>query len=129
MKTTMTHVIVAAQPGWFLAIFTNSDGIDGVHYEQIIAWEIQRTTRPNGLVARFPIPITAESNNTDLDCITWGIKQPDGKLVFPAWGNQGMSEDKLSRLAHLMETESLIEKLAFTGRLDGDARHGLHAAE
>jgi hypothetical protein len=80
MNVTMTYVTVAAQPGWFLTVFTSSGGID--RYEPIIAWEIQRTKRPNGLVTRFPIPITAESKNTDLDCAIWGIKRPDGKFVF-----------------------------------------------
>ena len=103
MNTTVTHATVAAQPGWFLAVFTNSDGIDGVRCEQIIAWEIQRVTSPKGLVTRFPIPITAESKNTDLDCTIWGIKRPDGKFVFPVGANEGMSEEKLSRLVHLME--------------------------
>jgi hypothetical protein len=60
MRTTLSHATVAAQPGWFLAVFTNSDGIYGVRCEQIIAWEIQRTTSSNGLVTRFPVPITAE---------------------------------------------------------------------
>ena len=129
MNTTVTHATVAAQPGWFLAVFTNSDGIDGVRCEQIIAWEIQRVTSPKGLVTRFPIPITAESKNTDLDCNIWGIKRPDGKFVFPVGANEGMSEEKLSRFVHLMETESLIEKLAFSGRPSGSVIRSLHAAE
>jgi hypothetical protein len=129
MNTTVTHATVAAQPGWFLAVFTNSDGIDGVRCEQIIAWEIQRVTSPKGLVTRFPIPITAESKNTDLDCSIWGIKRPDGKFVFPVGANDGMSEEKLSRFVHLMETESLIEKLAFSGRPTGNVVRNLHAAE
>jgi hypothetical protein len=129
MTTTVTHATVAAQPGWFLAVLTNSDGIDGVRCEQIIAWEIQRVTSPKGLVTRFPIPITAESKNTDLDCTIWGIKRPDGKFVFPVGANEGMSEEKLSRFVHLMETESLIEKLAFSGRPSGSVIRSLHAAE
>jgi len=129
MNTTVTHATIAAQPGWFLAVFTNSDGVDGVRCEQIIAWEIQRVTSPKGLVTRFPIPITAESKNTDLDCTIWGIKRPDGKFVFPAGANEGMSEEKLSRFVHLMETESLIEKLAFSGRPSGSVIRRLHAAE
>ena len=48
MESIMTHTTVAAQPGWFLAVFTNSNGIDGVRCEQVIAWEIQRMTLPNG---------------------------------------------------------------------------------
>ena len=129
MNTTVTHATVAAQPGWFLAVFTNSDGIDGVRCEQIIAWEIQKVTSPKGLVTRFPIPITAESKNTDLDCNIWGIKRPDGKFVFPVGANEGISEEKLSRFVHLMETESLIEKLAFSGRPSGSVIRSLHAAE
>ena len=108
MRLTLTHATVAAQPGWFLAIFTSAEGIDSVRCEQIIAWEIQRITSPNGLVTRYPIPITAESKNTDLDCTIWGVKQPDGKFLFPARANEGISEEKLSRFARLMETESLI---------------------
>jgi hypothetical protein len=129
MNTTVTHATVAAQPGWYLAVFTNSDGIDGVRCEQIIAWEIQRVTSPKGLVTRSPIPITAESENTDLDCNIWGIKRPDGKFVLPVGANEGMSEEKLSRFVHLMETESLIEKLAFSGRPSGSVTRSLHAAE
>ena len=129
MNTTVTHATVAAQPGWFLAVFTNSDGIDGVRCEQIIAWEIQKVTSPKGLVTRFPIPITAESKNTDLDCNIWGIKRPDGKFVFPVGANEGISEEKLSRFVHLMQTESLIEKLAFSGRPSGSVIRSLHAAE
>jgi hypothetical protein len=55
MKSTVNYTTVAAQPGWFLAIF---DSTNGVRYEQIIAWEIERTTTPRGLVSRLPIPIT-----------------------------------------------------------------------
>jgi hypothetical protein len=128
MKTTMTHITVAAQPGWFLAIFTHGDGNDGVRCEPIIAWEIQRTTSPNGLVTRSPIPITAESKNTDLDCMIWGIKRPDGKFVFPVRANEGISEEKLSKFALLMETESLVEKLALAGRPNGNG-HRLQAPE
>ena len=107
MKLTVTHTTVAAQPGWFLAILTNTEGIDSVHCEQIIAWEIQRMTSPNGLVTRYPIPITAESKNTDLDCTIWGVKRPDGKSLFPARANEGISEEKLSRFVRLMETETI----------------------
>jgi hypothetical protein len=110
MESIMTHTTVAAQPGWFLAVFTNSNGIDGVRCEQVIAWEIQRMTLPNGLVIRSPMPITAESRNMDLACTIWGLKRPDGKFVVPLWANEGIGEEKLSRLAHLMETESVIEK-------------------
>ena len=90
---------------------------------------IQKVTSPKGLVTRFPIPITAESKNTDLDCNIWGIKRPDGKFVFPVGANEGISEEKLSRFVHLMETESLIEKLAFHGRPSGSVIRSLHAAE
>jgi hypothetical protein len=38
-----------------------------------------------------------------LICSIWGIKRPDGKLVFPVGANEGMSEKKLSRFVHLME--------------------------
>jgi hypothetical protein len=120
MNTTMTHVTVAAQPGWFLTVFTNSGGIE--RYEPIIAWEIQRTTSSNGLVTRFPIPITAESKNKDLDCAIWGIKRPDGKFVFPVGENEEISEEKLSKFALSMETASMIEGLAFRGRSKGGVR-------
>ena len=129
MKTTMTHVTVPAQPGWFLALFTNSGGTEGVRCEQIIAWEVQRTTSSNGLVTRFPIPITAESKNADLDCTIWGIKRPDGKFFFAAGANEGISKEKLSKFALLMETESLGEKLAFPGRPNGDAGHRFQTPE
>jgi hypothetical protein len=122
MKSTATHATVAAQPGWFLAFFTDIDGAEGVRYEQIIAWEIQRTTSPNGLVTRFPIPITAESKNTDPDCFIWGLKRPDGKFLFPVGANQGISEARLARFARLIETESIAEKLrvASPGIANGD---------
>jgi hypothetical protein len=48
MDTTVTHATVAAQPGWFLAVFTNSDGIDGVRCEQIIAWENSKSDIAQG---------------------------------------------------------------------------------
>jgi len=114
MNVTMTYVTVAAQPGWFLTVFTSSGGID--RYEPIIAWEIQRTKRPNGLVTRFPIPITAESKNTDLDCAIWGIKRPDGKFVFPVGENERVSKENLSKFALSMESKEMIEKLAFGER-------------
>ena len=104
MKSPLTHATVAAQPGWFLAVLTNSDGIDGVRCEQIMHFGnsksdiAQRTCR-----LRFPIPITAESRNVDLDCTIWGIKRPDGKFVFPVGANEGMSAEKLSRFVHLMK--------------------------
>ena len=129
MKTSMTHVIVPAQPGWFLAVFTNSDGTVGVRCEQIIAWEVQRTTSSKGLVTRFPIPITAESKNADLDCTVWGIKRPDGKFVFPVGANEGISEEKLSSFALLIKTESVVEKLAFPDRPNGDVGHRLQVPE
>jgi len=100
MKTTETYTIVAAQAGWFLAIFASN----GVRYEQIIAWEIRRTTSRNGLVNRSPIPITAESNNGDLVCTDWAIKRPDGKFVLH---NNGMSAELLSRIAPCTEVELL----------------------
>ena len=100
MKATVTYTIVTAQPGWFLAIFANS----GVRYEQIIAWEIRRTTSRNGLVSRSPIPITAESNNGDLVCTDWAIKGPDGRVVLHS---NDMSAEVLSRIAPRIEFESL----------------------
>src|SRR5262245_50009560 len=126
MNTTMTHVTVAAQPGWFLAVFTNSGEID--RYEPIIAWEIQRTTSSIGLVTRFPIPITAESKNKDLDCAIWGIKRPDGKFVFPVGEDEQISEENLSNFALAMETESMIEKLAFRARTNGGVKPPLQPA-
>src|SRR5215510_2902484 len=111
MNATMTHVTIAAQPGWFLTVFSDTGGIE--RYEPVIAWEIQRTTSSNGLVTRFPIPITAESKNKDLDCVIWGIKRPDGKFVFPVGENEQVSKETLSKFALSMETEALIEKLAF----------------
>jgi hypothetical protein len=104
MKSTVTHATVAAQPGWFLAVFDNTNG---VRYEQIIAWEIERTTSPRGLVGRLPIPITV-SNNADLVLNDWAVKRPDGKFVILSGG---MSEKKLSNFVHLMEIESLPETL------------------
>ena len=53
MKSTVTHATVAAQPGWFLAVF---DSTNDVRYEQIIAWEIERTTSPRGLVRQTSDP-------------------------------------------------------------------------
>src|SRR5262245_6078772 len=120
MNVTMTYVTVAAQPGWFLTVFTSNGGID--RYEPIIAWEIQRIKRPNGLVTRFPIPITAESKNTDLDCAIWGIKRPDGKFVFPVGENERVSEENLSKFALSMESKEMIEKLAFGERSNVDER-------
>ena len=79
--------------------------------------------------SRFPIPITAESKNADLDCTIWGIKRPDGKFFFPAGANAGISKEKLSKFALLMETESLGEKLAFQGRSNGDVGHRLQTPE
>jgi hypothetical protein len=98
MKSTETYTTVAAQPEWFLAIF---DKTNGVHYEQIIAWEIRRTTAPNGLVTRSPIPITAEGNNVDLVCTDWAIKRPDGKFVL----HSDMNEELSSQFAGLTEIE------------------------
>jgi len=110
MDLTVTYTTVAAQPGWLLAIFSSDDGIDSVRYEQIVAWEIQRTTLPSGLVTRFAMPITAESKNVDLACTIWGLKRPDGKFVFPAGVNDRASEAKLLRLAHLMGGSTFVEK-------------------
>src|SRR5262245_36801679 len=100
MKTTETYKIVAAQPGWFLAIFASN----GVRYEQIIAWEIRRTTSRNGLVSRSPFPLTVEGNNGDLVCTDWAIKRPDGKFVLHS---NDMSAELLSRTAPLTEVETL----------------------
>ena len=115
MKSTVTHTTVAAQPGWFLAVF---DSTNDVRYEQIIAWEIERTTSPRGLVGRFPIPITVNNNNTDLVLNDWAIKRPDGKFVLLG----GMSEAKLSKFLLLTEIESATEKshVASPGIANGD---------
>ena len=116
MKSTETHTIVAAQPGWFLAIFDNTDG---VHYEQIIAWEIRRTTSRNGLVTRCPTPITAEGNNADLVCTNWAIKRPDGKFVLHS---NDISQEFVSQFARLTDDESLIEEpcVSSPGIANGD---------
>ena len=110
MDLSMTYTTVAAQPGWLLAIFNSDDGIESVRCESIVAWEIRRTTLPNGLVSRFSMPITAEGKNKDLDCTIWGLKRPDGRFVFSAGANDGTSEAKLLRLARLMDTDTLIDK-------------------
>src|SRR5215510_1550902 len=52
MNVTMTYVTVAAQPGWFLTVFTSNGGID--RYEPIIAWEIKETNGPTDFVTRLP---------------------------------------------------------------------------
>jgi hypothetical protein len=104
MKSTETHTIVAAQPEWFLAIFDNTNG---VHYEQIIAWEIRRTISSKGLVTRTTTPITAEGNNADLVCTNWAIKRPDGKFVLHS---NDLTQELVSQLARLTDAESLIEK-------------------
>jgi hypothetical protein len=104
MKSTETHTIVAAQPGWFLAIF---DNINSCRCEQIIAWEIRRTTSRKGLVTRSPTPITAEGNNADLVCTSWAIKRPDGKFVLHS---NDMSQELVSKFALLTDAESLNEK-------------------
>ena len=104
MKSTETNTIVAAQPGWFLAIF---DNINSCRCEQIIAWEIRRTTSRKGLVTRSPTPITAEGNNADLVCTTWAIKRPDGKFVLHS---NDMSQELVSKFALLTDAESLNEK-------------------
>ena len=104
MKSTETHTIVAAQPGWFLVIF---DNINSCRCEQIIAWDIRRTTSRKGLVTRHPTPITAEGNNTDLVCTDWAIKRPDGKFVLH---NDDMSPELVSKFALVTDAELLIEK-------------------
>jgi len=104
MKSTETHTIVAAQPGWFLAIF---DNINSCRCEQIIAWDIRRTTSRKGLVTRSPTPITAEGNNADLVCTTWAIKRPDGKFVRHS---EDISEAMLSKFALPRDAESRHEK-------------------
>ena len=103
MKSTETNTIVAAQPGWFLAIF---DNINSCRCEQIIAWEIRRTTSRKGLVTRSPTPITAEGNNADLVCTTWAIKRPDGKFVLHS---SDMSQEMVLKFG-LTDAEPLIEK-------------------
>jgi hypothetical protein len=103
MKSTETHTIVAAQAGWFLVIF---DNINSCRCEQIIAWDIQRTTSRNGLVTRSPTPITAEGNNADLVCTTWAIKRPDGKFVLHS---SDMSQEVVLKFG-LIDAESPIEK-------------------
>jgi hypothetical protein len=116
MKSTVNYTTVAAQPGWFLAIF---DSTNGVRYEQIIAWEIERTTTPRGLVSRLPIPITM-SDNADLILSDWTIKRPDGNIV-PLKG--GMNTKQLAKFVHLIEIESQTEKLrvASPGIASGDS--------
>jgi hypothetical protein len=103
MKSTETHTIVAAQGGWFLVIF---DNINSCRCEQIIAWEIRRTTSRKGLVTRSPTPITAEGNNADLVCTTWAIKRPDGKFVLHS---SDMSQEVVLKFG-LIDAESPIEK-------------------
>jgi hypothetical protein len=99
MKSTETHTIVPAQPGWFLAIF---DNINSCRCQQIIAWEIRRTTSHNGLVTRHSTPITAEGDNADLVCTNWAIRRPDGKFVLR---NDDMSQEMVSKFG-LTDSES-----------------------
>lgn len=104
MKSTETHTIVEAQAGWFLVIF---DNINSCRCEQIIAWDIQRTTSRNGLVTRSPTPITAEGKNADLMvCTNWAIKRPDGKFVLHS---SDMSQEVVLKFG-LIDAESPIEK-------------------
>ncbi len=110
MDLSMTYTTVAAQPGWLLAIFSSDDGIETVRCENIVAWEIQRMTLPNGLFRRFPMPITAEGTNLDLDCTIWGLKRPDGRFVFPSGANDGTNEAKLLRLARLMDIDTMVDE-------------------
>src|SRR5215831_9276627 len=113
MKSTETYTIVAAQPEWFLTIFDTT----GVRYEQIIAWEIRRTTSRNGLVIRSPIPITAESNNVDLVCTDWAIKRPDGEFVLHS---KNLSEELLSQLGRHSEVESSELRVGSPSIANGD---------
>ncbi|HYV70333.1 MAG TPA: hypothetical protein VE970_09535 [Pseudolabrys sp.] len=114
MKSTETYTIVAAQPEWFLTIFDTT----GVRYEQIIAWEIRRTTSRNGLVIRSPIPITAESNNVDLVCTDWAIKRPDGEFVLHS---KDLSEELLSQLGRHSEVESPKLRVGSPSIASGDS--------
>src|SRR5262249_29028833 len=116
MKSTETYTIVAAQPEWFLAIFDTNV----VRYEQIIAWEIRRTTSRNGLVVRSsPVPITAEGNNVDLValCTDWAIKRPDGEFVLHS---KNLSEELLSQLGRRSEVESSEPRVGSPSIANGD---------
>jgi hypothetical protein len=113
MKSTETYTIVAAQPEWFLAIFDTN----GVRHEQIIAWEIRRTTLRNGLVIRSPIPITAEGNHIDLVCTDWAIKRPDGEFVLHS---NDLSEELLSQLGRHSEVEPKL-RVGSPSIANGDA--------
>jgi hypothetical protein len=116
MKSTETHTTVAAQPGWFLAIF---DNINSCRCEQIIAWEIRRTTSRNGLVTRRPTPITAEGNNADLVCTNWAIRRPDGRFVLRS---DDMSQEMVSKFG-LTDSESPNEtpRVSSPSIANGDA--------
>jgi len=129
MKSIETYTIVAAQPEWFLAIFDNANG---VRYEQIIAWEIRRTTAHNGLVTRASVPITAEGDNNDLVCTNWAIKRPDGRFVLHS---NDMSEELLSWIAPLTEVDGSPSIASGNPAMEplpavdfGKRSHGLSAA-
>ncbi|HVI15017.1 MAG TPA: hypothetical protein VM822_19350 [Pseudolabrys sp.] len=118
MKSTETYTIVAAQPEWFLAIFDTNV----VRYEQIIAWEIRRTTSRNGLVVRsFTVPITVEGNNVDLValslCTDWAIKRPDGEFVLHS---KNLSKELLSQLGRHSAVESSELRVGSPSIANGD---------
>jgi hypothetical protein len=97
MIDQVTHTIMAALPGWYIAVFIRGmRGDDGwedhLSLHPIIAWEIERqqddgwdradSDDRNRYVWHNATPITIDGNKNH-HVRNWAIKTPDGKFVVP----------------------------------------------
>jgi hypothetical protein len=117
----MTITIIAARPGWYVAMFTPAlTGHDGwpdhLSLRPIIAWEIERVAREQdfgrpGLprVVHSIMPLTVEGN-MDQFADWWAIKSPDGKYSTP----EGICDDEAEAIDVLktVYAECLRERAA-----------------
>lgn len=114
MRETETITIVPAQPGWVLAVFLEGGKYpDGTSYEasfspeDIIAWEIERSSRPfhpsvgrpgEICITRHVIPITADGTDVEHMYNDWAIRRPNGAYFIPGDRDLGTEAEALKEL-------------------------------
>jgi hypothetical protein len=95
-QESRTHTIIAARPGWYVAVFvprekTEDEQADQFDLTPIVAWEIERSERPyhpsagrlgEKCIFHSVMPLTLDGN-MDNWVVGWAVKTPDGKYNTP----------------------------------------------
>jgi hypothetical protein len=121
MTNTITHTVIAANPGWSLAIFIkggkdrNGEQYEaGFAHEDIIAWDVEirsgpyHRARPGDemCVSRYATPITAESTDTEHLGNRWALRSPAGVYFIPGDRVLGTEAEAVAELLADAKTEA-----------------------